>query len=773
MASSIQHSKPFDGAHGRFKIQNWEPEPRTDLQEKVVGKAKYVEDLPDLPGLAHGATLLSPYSHARIRSIDSSKAEKLPGVLGVVHREKLDGLNPLLPEHKHELLKIGPDQNFIAIDKVRFDGELVALVAADDPRTAHRAAGLIEIDYEPLPPVCSAEEALAPGAPLVHEKHGSNLLLEDKLEWGDIEKGFKEAELVFEETYSSPAMFHHPMENIGGCVARFVQDEIDLWAGTTSPFRDTGELAHFFGLDIDKVRIRVPYVGGGFGAKIITNSIVAALFLSRKIQRPVKLSPSAAESFRQNSRHAMVYKARIGVKSDGALTALRVDLLVDTGAYTTGGATTTHNAVISAWGCYRIPHLRIHARCAYTNKVPASHTRATGKVQTTFGIECAIDSVARQMKMEPVEFRKKNVLKRGDFVAKGTPKMDTDYPELIQQAISAIQWDGRSASRNSAPPLHTRVVWGRGLALSLRHGSQGGGRAHALVTMDAKGVVKVQHTAPEIGQGTHNLIGVVAAKTLGIPQSEVKVAQPDTAVHLPFGGVSAQRTTMQMGKAVENACENLKRELVLLACLIKGGKPEEWKVAEGCLWRAENSFPFADIVRSAGGNSVVKAVGAHSAPPMAKDSSFSGMDHWAPSAGAAEVEIDCETGELRVLKFAAVADAGRALHYPSAKGQVEGGAVMGIGHALYEEVIYQDGQLMNGDPFQYRLPVLEDLPPEFYADMLENEDGPGPFGSKGMSQTSIVTVAPAIGNAIYDAVGVRVTSLPITPEKILRAMGKL
>jgi CO/xanthine dehydrogenase Mo-binding subunit len=230
---------------------------------------------------------------------------------------------------------------------------------------------------------------------------------------------------------------------------------------------------------------------------------------------------------------------------------------------------------------------------------------------------------------------------------------------------------------------------------------------------------------------------------------------------------------MQMGKAVENACVNLKRELVLLACLTKGGKPEEWTVAEGQLWRAENSFPLADIVRSAGGNSVVKAVGAHSAPPMARDSAFSGMDHWAPSAGVAEVEIDRETGELRVLKFAAIADAGRALHYPSAKSQVEGGAVMGFGHALFEEVVYQNGQLMNGDSFQYRLPVLEDLAPEFHAAMLENEDGPGPFGSKGMSQTSIVTVAPAIGNAIYDALGVRVTSLPITPEKILRAMGKI
>jgi CO/xanthine dehydrogenase Mo-binding subunit len=755
------------------KIQNHEESPRIDLQDKVTGAAKYIDDLPDLPGMAYAATLLSPYSHARIRSIDSSKAERLPGVLGIVHRDRLDGLNPLLPAHRHELFNLSPDQPFVAVDKVRFDGELVALVAAEDMRTARRAVELIEVDYEPLPPVCDATEALAPGAPILHESRGTNLLLEDKLEWGDIKQGFKEADRVFDEIYTSPAMFHHPMEAIGGCVAQFANDEINLWAPTTSPFRDTGEIAHFFSLDPEKVRVRVPYVGGGFGAKIITSAIFGALFLSRKISRPVRLAPSAEESFRQNSRHAMVYQAKIGVKSDGTLSALEVDLVVDTGAYTTGATTVTHNAVISAWGCYRIPHISIHARCAYTNKVPASHTRATGKVQTTWGIECAIDSIACQMGIEPLEFRKKNALRRGEFVAKGTPAMDTDYGELMAEATAAIQWDGRSASPNGASFPDTRVARGRGMALSLRHGSQGGGRAYAMATIDARGIVKIHHNTPEIGQGTHNLISIVAAKTLGIPQSEIRVGQPDTAMQLPFAGVSAQRTTMQMGKAVENAGENLKQELIRLASQAKGGKPEEWQVVQGRLCRAERSFTFSEIVRTLGGSAVLKSIGSHSPPPTVRESAFSGMDHWAPSAAAAEVEVDRETGELRVLQFSVIADAGKAIHYPSAKAQVEGGAVMGFGHALFEEVVYQEGQLLNGHTSQYRLPVMGDIPEALYASMVENEDGPGPFGSKGMSQTSIVTVAPAIGNAIYDAVGVRVRDLPITPEKILRAMGKL
>jgi CO/xanthine dehydrogenase Mo-binding subunit len=311
------------------------------------------------------------------------------------------------------------------------------------------------------------------------------------------------------------------------------------------------------------------------------------------------------------------------------------------------------------------------------------------------------------------------------------------------------------------------------MALSLRHGSQGGGRAYAMATMDARGTVTIQHNAPEIGQGTHNLFSIIVSRTLDIPQEQVRVKSPDTAVNLPFAGVSAQRTTMQMGNAVHHACEKVKQELFSLAAQVKGGKPEEWQLIQGRLCWAETSFSIGEIIRVLGGSGVLKCIGYHSVRPMEKESAFSGMDHWAPSAAAIELEVNAETGELRILRYSVIADAGKALHYPSAKAQVDGGAVMGFGHALFEETIYREGQLQNGDAFQYRLPVMKDIPEVFYSSMLEKEDGPGPFGSKGMSQTSIVTVAPAIGNAVYDALGVRVRSLPISPEKILRAMGKI
>ncbi len=760
---------------GRQVVTHFDAQPRIDLRDKVTGQAQYIEDLPDLPLTAYGATLLSPYSHAKIVSIDSTDAEKSPGVLAVLDREHLDGQNPRLKLAPHEHFKLGDDQDFIAIDKVRFEGELVALVVAEDLRSAQRALEKIRVEYEPLPPVFDAVEALAPGAPILHEERGTNLLLEDSLAWGDIDEGFRQADRVFEESYTSPSMFHHPMEHVGGCLAQYVNGELNLWLPTSSPMRDGSEFAHFLGIEADKVRVRVPYVGGGFGSKIPTPSHYAAVVLSRKIGRPVRLIPSEEHSFRQNSRHAEVFKAKIGVKADGTLTALDVDLIVDTGAYTTGGATAAHNSVISAWGCYRIPHLRIKGRCVYTNKVPAGHTRATGKIQTTWGIECTMDSVARQMGIDPYEFRKKNVLLRGDFVAKGTPSMDTDYLDLMQQAVEGIGWDGRSnlAPSNLSATAGSRWMRGRGMALSLRHGSQGGGRAYAMATMDARGTVTIQHNAPEIGQGTHNLFSIIAARTLDVPQKEIRVKSPDTAVHLPFAGVSAQRTTMQMGNAVHNACEKLKQELFSLAAQVKGGKPEEWRLIQGRLCWAETSFSIAEIIKVLGGSGVLKCVGYHSVRPMEKESAFAGMDHWAPSAAAIDLEVNAETGELRILRYSVIADAGKALHYPSAKAQVDGGAVMGFGHALFEETIYEEGQLQNGDAFQYRLPVMKDIPEVFYSSMLEKEDGPGPFGSKGMSQTSIVTVAPAIGNAVYDALGVRVRSLPITPEKILRVLGKI
>ena len=771
------------------------PEPwsgeRADTLAKVTGKAKYLDDLDPPDGTLHAAALRSPYSHARIVSIDSSKAEAYPGVRGVFHRDRLDGLDAHLPIVEHHLgLKpwekakgLTGEQHLIAVDKVRFHGDIVAMVAADDLRTARAAAGMIEVDYEVLSPLFSFSDAIAPGAPILHEDLGTNVAFEDSLEWGDLEAGFEMAETIVEGEFSAGNVYHHPMEPATSCLVRYGESSIDVWTSVSKAFSIEPHVAALFGVAPEQVRVQIPDIGGGFGAKQLAPSMLIALALSRQTGRPVRYLVTNEEGFRSNSRHAMVYRGRMGIDGLGQIVALDVDLEVDTGAYYTGATIATHNACISAWGCYKIPAFRVRARAAFTNKVPAGPFRATGKTQTTFAVESLIDVAARRVGIDPTEFRRRNVIQRGEYItdtwrvrgeefsAKTTPPMDSDFEELIERAVDAIGWDGVSATQPRFD-ADTTVARGRGLALSFRHGSQGGGRTYAMVTVDRDGKVRVLHNAPDLGTGVYNMLRIVAAETLGLPVDAVEVAFPDTSNRLSFEGTSAQRTTVQMGRATQDACENLKRELAIAAFQVFGGAAEDWTLVDGRVSRNGVSYSLGEVVSGFQGHVTLKALGSYSYAPS-EDKAFGGLDHWAPGAAAAEVEVDLETGEIRILRYGAVADAGKAIHVPSTHAQVLGGAVLGIGISLFEDLIYSDGQLLTSDAIQYRLPTMRDIPPHFVSSLVENEDGPGPFGSKGMSQTSIPCVAPAVANAVADAIGVRLTDTPFTPEKVLRATGRL
>ncbi len=744
--------------------------PRVDSWEKITGAASYVEDLPELPGTVYAAPLQSPYSHARIVSVDSSRARQLPGVLGVLDREnlhefglRLDTLDPL-------------DPDLIATEKARFQGDLIAVVVAADLRTARQAAELIDVEYEILPPLFTAEAALAPGAPLLHEHLGTNAIFEDSFAWGDVESGFAEADEIFEDVINSPTVFHHPMEPIGTGLVQWTGDGVEIWAPTNTPMRDAAGVARVFGLRPERVRLRVPTVGGGFGAKKVTREMMAALALSRRLGRPIKLVATDEQSFAVAVRHAMEFRARTGVKRDGRIVALDVELLVDCGAYFTGGRTATHNACISAWGCYKLPNFRVRAQTAFTNKTPATPHRGTGKTQTVFSVECVIDRVAHRLGIDPVELRDRNLLKPGDRVAdvwsvRGEqtpvliPPIDVDIPALMHQAVAMLGPAANGAQRAG------RVARGRGVALSLRHGSKGETESQAAAELTPDGTVMISHNAADLGQGIYNMIGIVASRALGVPQSQIRVEKPDTSTMLAFAGASAQRTTVEMGNAVHAACTNLKRQLVDLAAETRGGDPNDWRLEDGKLWRGTESFELAEFV-AAGGGVTLRATGADE-ETYPQDRAFGLFEHWAPGVAAAEVEVDLDTGEVRPLQYTVLADAGTVLHYNSARGQLEGGAVMGFGLALFEEMRYEDGQLQNADAFQYRLPLLRDMPPAMNTAIMESGEGPGPFGARGIAQTSIPCVAPAVANAIHAAIGAPVSSTPITPEKVLRALGEL
>jgi CO/xanthine dehydrogenase Mo-binding subunit len=760
---------------------------RVDILEKVTGRAKYIDDIPIPPNTLYAHPVISPYSHARIVSIDSSRALAMPGVVGIFDRDHLDGLDAHTPISQFVASGSGgssprpaTEEHLIATDRVRFDGELVAMIAAEDPETARRAAAAVDVRYEILPVVFSFDEAFAPGAPLLHDDRNDNLACEDSFEWGDVEAGLRTADIVFEQTYYGGNVFHHPMEPATSCVVQATSDEVDLWTSTHMPYTVATELVgRMLGIPAENVRVRTPFIGGGFGAKEVNPQIMCAVALARRTGRPVKYVAAEHNSFRTSTRHAMKYVAKIGLKLDGTLVALDVRLDVDTGAYFTGAALVTRNACISAWGCYRLPSFRVRAKTAFTNKVPSSAFRGTGKHQTTLAIEGLMDEAARRSGLTPMAIREKNVITRGEPVHDGTWRvkgvecpadllpMDTDYAELMRLAVERIGWDG---TPNPKPGGDGRVARGRGIALSLRHGSQGGGRANAMVALNKKGHLAVYHNAPDLGGGTFNMLTVVAARSMALPRSDITVHIPDTANKLRFGGTSAQRTTVQIGNAVRLACENLKGEIISAAAQSFGGEVSSWQVREGRVWHGDQSYSFVDIMdRFAGNGFTLSAMGSYSYRP-ALDRAFGGLDHWAPGAAAAEVEVDLETGEVRVLRLAAVADAGKALHDLSAHGQVIGGAVLGIGLALFEDVRYEEGQLMNADPFQYRLPLMSDMPETFKSALVEHEDGPGPFGSKGMSQTSTTAIAPAIGSAIQDAIGVQLRNTPFTPEDILRAI---
>lgn len=748
--------------------------PRVDLRAKVTGQAQYLEDLPEPANIAYAATIRSPYSHARIVAIDASEALAQPGVLAVLTRDQLE-------DYELNLAPEPWDQHFVCTDRARFDGDLIGMIVAEDLRTARRAAHMVDVEYEILSPIFSASEALAPDAAAIYEEKGNNEAAESHMSWGDVEAGLSQADLIVEGTFSCPSVFHHPIEPVMSIIADWTSDVIELWTPSNNAFDVVDVTAKLFGVQPEQVRVHVPYVGGNFGAKHWTREMSVAAALSSKIGRPVKYVAPEEEGFLVTARHAMTYKGKVGVKSDGTVVALDVDLDVDTGSRANTTETVNGQATSTARGAYTVPNLRARARSAFTNKVSAAHFRNTGKSQPQFGVEMLMDQAARQLGIDPIDFKSKNLQKRGEGLAARGPRdstgstssatLDIDFPSLMKMTVEAIGWDGRG-TRHSPEESAARFVRGRGLAVSLRRGSANG-VASALAVLERDGTVSISHNAPDVGGGEYTMISLVASRTLGIPQSQVRVGETDTANRLRYGGTSSQRTTVHMGNAVKDACEQLEAEILKAAARVHGGEPGEWRLHDGMVERGGLRFTPVDLARALREGEALRGSGFYEQTGSPEGAGGANNNYWSPGVSAVEVEVDREIGDVRIVRYAALADAGTIMHYHSARGQIEGGAILGLGPTLFEEVCYAEGQLLNADPFQYRLPQLGDVPEDFQTILLEAEKGPGPFGAKGIANTSIGCVAPAVGNAIYDAVGVRLTSLPFTPEKILRALGTL
>jgi len=745
--------------------------PRVDGEEKVTGKAVYVGDI-ELPGMAYGKILRSPFAHARLLRLDTRKAERLPGVLAVLTREDVAGFKLFGAAYK--------DQPIVALDKVRYVGDPVAAVVAADEGTAEEALALMEAEYGELPAVSSIEEALAPNAPLVHEARaasgelhgyhyqppkefqGTNVCYHFGYAKGDIAEGFKKAAYVFEDTFTFPRVQHYSMEP-HATVAQVQGDRITLWAATQDPFTLREHVAAVFGVPLNKVRVIVPYVGGGYGGKLSVKTEPLAVALSWKAGRPVRVVHSIEESFQTVTRHPAGFRIKSGVSRDGRLVARECEIYMDTGAYADAGPRVTQKAGYRAQGPYRIPHVKTDAYTVYTNTVPAGAFRGFGTLQVTWAYESHMDVMAEKLGINALDFRLKNLLKKGEEYTPGDTPVDCDLKEGLLRAAPAIGWKRKKTKSNI----------GRGLSCCIKDGGGTYKIASAVVKMTPDGSIFLLTGTVEIGQGARTALSQVVAEELGVPLDRIKVTQLDTDATPYDPATNASSSMVVMGLCVQRAAQDVKRQLLRAASRPLKDRVDRLTLKGGKVTNSRGqSISYEEVMTKYFGAKAGEIIGRGSYQDKKSKRVVLGSPttFWEISWGGAEVAVDADTGEIKVLKYCSIADVGRAIHPIQCAGQDEGAVMFALGHTLLEEMVYKDGQLINPNLIDYRVANFRDLPKEFESILIENQNGPGPFGSKGTGEGGLLPVASAIGSAVYNAVGVRMHQLPITPERLWRAL---
>jgi CO/xanthine dehydrogenase Mo-binding subunit len=724
--------------------------PRVDGVAKVTGNAKYVADLA-IPGMIEGKFLRSPYAHARIRSIDTGEAEAMPGVVAVLTSKDLGDIGPYIGRGKNK------DQPVIAMNRVIFTGQPVAAVAAVDHGTAEEALAKIHVDYEELPAVITVEEAMADGAPRLHDFAERNLCAHHELVKGDVEKGFAEADVIVEDEFDFPMIYHYSMEP-HTTIAQVDGDGIMIWTSTSQAFGVRQDVADVFHTPLSKVRVHVNFVGGAYGSKSggKIEPLVAAL--AHKAQRPVRVVTSVAEAMVTCRRHGITCKVKTGVKKDGTLVAKQADIFLNTGAYAETGPTVAGRTLTRILGPYRYPNLKINSYCIYTNTVSAASFRSIGGPQTAWATESQMDIIAHKLGIDPVQLRLKNLVKKGEELRPKYRPLDTDLAKGFKLVTDKLGWDG---------PL-SKEGHGRGVGFGTT--DPGAPLAStATVHVLADGSVVFMCGTSELGQGAKTIMSQIIAEELRVPLDRVTIRPIDTAF-TPFDrSTGSSRSTTVMGKAIELAGGDARRQIVELAIehfecpedaitlrdgeAIAGGK----KISYGALINKH----FADQ-----GGELVGTGYAHSGmAPTPANPLF-----WEIGIGAVEVSVDRETGKVHVEKYVTAADAGKAIHPLQCEGQDEGAAMMGFGHTFYEAYQWEGGQIINSSLVDYKVPTFDDVPDEFESILIEDGNGPGPYGAKGLGEGGIIPVAPAVANAVFWCTGARIKSLPLTPEKIWRAI---
>jgi CO/xanthine dehydrogenase Mo-binding subunit len=753
---------------------------RLDYETKVTGRAQYLADM-SVPGMCHGKILRSPYPHARIIRIDTSKAQTVPGVMAVLTRDDIlhdEGIEPYYgPVFK--------DQTIVAVEKVRHVGDPVAAVAALTVDAAEEALKLIEVDYEELPAVLNVHDAIRQNPILVHEKvripesgfadlaelkpiDGTNICTHFRLNRGDIDKGFAEADQIFEDTFTLPATQHCFLET-HACIASVEPGgRITVWATTQNPFVVRSQLANIFKVPVAKVRVIVPYLGGGYGGKVYPKDEPITVALAQKAGRPVRVVLSREEVFYTITKHAAVIRMKTGVKKNGTLTARECEIHLDTGAYAEIGPRVAKKSGYTAAGPYRIPNLKIDSYSVYTNKPPAGAFRGFGVSQSAWAVESQMDIIAAALTMDPLELRKQNGYNEGDKFVTDETLHAVGLKECLDEVARSIGWEGKSFKSSKVQgSTGTNLRRGKGLACMIK-ATITPSISCAVVKLNEDASLSIYAGTVEMGQGSETVLAQIAGKELGIPLQTIQVLGVDTDV-VPYDlTTSSSRSTFHMGKAVQLAAQDIVRQLKRIVVKEYNVPEDKVSFAGGKIRLPETQLDYAEVMFKRFGMQGGTLVGEGQVKTSTKDEfgEKSTSAFWFLAAGAAEVEVDVDTGKFRLIKYATAVDVGKALNPLGCRQQLAGAAITGIGQAMFEEIAYDNGQLINPNLVDYVLPSLGDMPSVIDPICVEVPDRNGPFGAKGIGESALIPVAPAIANAIYDAVGVRVKDLPIKAEKI-------
>ena len=758
--------------------------PMVDSFARVTGGIDYVLNY-ELPRMLHARILRSPHPHARLVKIDASKAEGLPGVAAVLSRKDLLGQNQIEPYHGQVIR----DQNPVALDKVRFVGDAVAAVAAEDETIAAEALDLIEVEYEELPAVFDPEEALAPGAPLIHEGprrivphrldvkarslEGTNIVHLFKQRKGDIVQGFRESDLVVENTFSSPAVEHVALEP-HVALAHVRGNQITVWTSCQNPHAVQAQLAQIFKVPISEVRVIVFTLGGGFGGKLNAKLEPVAALLSWKAGRPVRLALRREEDFLIATQHASKIQLKTGVKRDGTLVATEAYCYYNSGAY----ADTTPNLITrgyAATGPYKVPNLYVDSYGVYTNVVPTGAFRGYGITQVAWAHEAQIDIIADALKIDPLELRLKNVLQKGDPFSTGEPMAEMHYTELLKGAAEKIGWN--------KGPLVVRdgnKIRAKGLSAIIK-GMATPTTSTVTVKLNPDGSLSVLTSTVEMGQGAKTSLAQIAAAEADVSLNQVRISEPDTAF-TPFDwSTSASRSTYCMGSAIGLAVQEIKAQLLEAAGEQLEAAKEDLILREGKVMvrgTPNRSVAYADVVswtkRSnfLGRGSFVANYGPDGSEVVMDSETGQGYGsaEWHPAVVSCEVEVDVETGRVEVTRLHAELYVGRVINPLLCELQVEGAAIFGLGQSLFEELVFDtDGRITNANLSDYMIPSFRDVPQELTVHLLQPE---GVTEVHGIGETALPPIRPAIANAICRALGARIFDLPITPERVLRALQK-